>query len=159
MRTTPTFVKTTGVLIAVGALVSLSAAPAQAGGTVQHIRTFMTGAQEAPGPGDSDGLGIFSAITTPNSLCYVMTAKKIEPAAAAHIHKAPVGVPGDIVVGLQAPTSGFAMDCITTVPESENTTETLTMSELEAIRANPSDYYVNVHNELFPAGAIRGQLH
>ena len=159
MRTTPTLAKIIVLLTAVGALAALSAVPAQATGNVQHLRTFMTGAQEAPGPGDPDGLGIFSAVTTPHSLCYVITAKRIAPAAAAHIHAAPAGVPGDIVVGLEAPTSGFAMDCISTVPEAENTTETLTMSELAAIRANPSDYYVNVHNEPFQAGAIRGQLH
>ncbi len=36
---------------------------------------------------------------------------------------------------------------------------TTTTPELAAdIGANPSDYYVNVHNPAFPAGAIRGQL-
>jgi hypothetical protein len=40
-----------------------------------------------------------------------------------------------------------------------NSTAVLTVSELAAIRANPDQFYVNVHNTPFPAGAIRGQLH
>jgi hypothetical protein len=35
----------------------------------------------------------------------------------------------------------------------------LLQSELDAIIADPSNYYVNVHNSPFPDGAIRGQLH
>jgi hypothetical protein len=32
-------------------------------------------------------------------------------------------------------------------------------SAIEAIRKNPSGYYVNVHTAKYPAGAARGQLH
>jgi len=31
-------------------------------------------------------------------------------------------------------------------------------ADLDAIIANPAGYYVNIHTEDFPAGAIRGQL-
>ena len=34
-----------------------------------------------------------------------------------------------------------------------------TQDVIDAIRNDPSNYYVNVHNEDLPAGAARGQLH
>ena len=29
---------------------------------------------------------------------------------------------------------------------------------IEAIRTSPANYYVNVHNAVYPDGAVRGQL-
>ena len=75
-----------------------------------------------------------------------------------HIHAAPVGEPGGIVVGLETPDPRTSHGCITAVPDDQNTVDTLTESELAAIVADPSAFYVNVHNTPFPAGAIRGQL-
>ncbi|MGH3482317.1 MAG: CHRD domain-containing protein [Nocardioidaceae bacterium] len=143
------------------AVATLSIAPPASAstGNVQVLSTFLTGAQEVPGPGDANGFGAFAAVTKGDKLCYALTARRIEPATLAHIHAGPRGVAGGIVVALQAPTSGFSADCITTVPEDQNTMDTLTDSELAAIRANPSQFYVNVHNDPFRAGAIRGQLH
>jgi hypothetical protein len=118
----------------------------------------MTGAAEVPGPGDPDGRGVFVAVVKGDKLCYVIAANRIEAPIAAHIHVGAPNVAGPIVVGLQPPNRAAA-DCILTVPDAENSTETLTESELAAIVATPSNYYVNVHTPLFPAGAIRGQLH
>jgi hypothetical protein len=70
------------------------------------------------------------------------------PATAAHIHQAPAGVAGPVVVPLPTPdASGMAKGCIT-----------VQRSLVEAILANPAGYYANVHTTDFPAGAIRGQL-
>ena len=144
------------------AVATLSIAPPASAsastGKVQVLSTFLIGATEVPGPGDANGFGAFAAVTKGDKLCYVLTARKIEPATLAHIHAGPRGVAGGIVVALRAPTKGFSADCITTVPEDQNSMDTLTDSELAAIRANPSQFYVNVHNDPFPAGAIRGQL-
>ncbi len=37
-------------------------------------------------------------------------------------------------------------------------TRIVTQAEIDAILANPSGFYINVHTTDFPGGAIRGQL-
>ena len=69
------------------------------------------------------------------------------PATAAHIHIAPPGSAGPIVVPLNPPTSGQSQGCATVSYQ-------LAVNLVQ----NPDDYYVNVHNADFPGGALRGQL-
>jgi CHRD domain len=109
----------------------------------------MTGAEEAPGPGDPDGAGtaVFTFNPGQAMVCFELTVSNIVPATAAHIHRAPVGSPGPIVVGLTPPTSGTSSGCA-------SADRALVIAILE----HPEEYYVNVHNAVFPAGAVRGQL-
>ena len=80
-------------------------------------------------------------------VCFELTAENIDPATAAHIHVAPVGVPGPIVVPLTPPTDGSSSGCVSVDREL-----------IKQLIQAPGEYYVNVHNPAFPAGAIRGQL-
>jgi hypothetical protein len=136
-------------LVAASAVVMLTAAPvAQATDTKPTVlSTVMTGAVEVPGPGDPDGRGFFVAVVKGDKLCYAIAADKIAPATAAHIHVGAVGVAGPVVVPLQPPNK-VAAECVKPAADV-----------LAAIVETPSNYYVNVHNAEFPAGAIRGQLH
>jgi hypothetical protein len=149
-------------LLTVGTLAVTTSAPASAEGDSdrKHVAAAvvrLNGAQETQ-PADPDGSGIFAFVAFDSKLCYVLTARRIEPATAAHIHAGGRGVAGDIVVGLRPPTEGLSADCITAVPGTSPDLNVLLQSELDAIIARPSDFYVNVHNDPFPAGAIRGQL-
>ncbi len=65
----------------------------------------------------------------------------------------PNGDPLTVLVDVP-PADGTAGDCLTDGEEGKFA-EGTTAAE---ILANPEDYYVNVHNEAFPNGAIRGQL-
>ena len=135
-------------IIATGAF----AQPATEGG--RKFTTELTGEAEVtaagvPNQGDLDGTG--TAELTINvgqgRICYSIKVSGIAPAAAAHIHEAPATTTGPIVVPLQAPTDGSSSACATVDRELA-----------KEILKSPADYYVNVHNPDFPAGALRGQL-
>ena len=128
----------------VGAAGGRASAPA-----ARTLSTVLTGAQEVPGPGDPDGIGFARLTLDPErgTICYTLLVANIAPATAAHIHRAPPGQAGPVVVTLTPPTRGIAADCVTVEP-----------ALVRAIAQNPSNYYVNVHNAEYPAGALRGQL-
>jgi CHRD domain len=63
----------------------------------------------------------------------------------AHIHKGKAGKAGDIVVPFGA---SYKREGCTSAKKTL----------VAAILAKPGNYYVNVHNDAYPAGAVRGQL-
>ena len=135
------------IVLGLVALMAASVGSVSAGGRPSVVD--MTGAPEAPGPGDPDGSGTAWVWINPGQgeVCYVLEVEDIEPSAAAHIHIAPVGSPGPVVIPLNAPTSGTSSGCASA-----------DRSLLVAILVDPSAYYVNVHNADFGGGAVRGQL-
>jgi hypothetical protein len=143
------------VLLAASVVTLAMAAAALAGDGGRPLSTEMTGAQEAPGPGDADATG--SADLRLNQgqrrICFDLEWANIDGTVfAAHIHVAPTGVPGPIVVPLFSGT--FAG-----TDEASGCVHDLDRGLVKAIRKDPSAYYVNVHSQPdFPNGAIRGQL-
>ncbi len=117
----------------------------------QEFSIEMTGAEEAPGPGDPDASGMANITINLNKrqVCFALMVSDMGPATAAHIHIAPPGEPGPVVVPLNPPpTDGSSTGCANNVDRRL----------LRNILRNPGAYYVNVHNEEFPGGAVRGQL-
>ena len=110
----------------------------------QHHVT-LTGAKETQ-TADPNGSGEFSWSLDGTRLCYLLTAKKIGTAAAAHIHRGAVGVAGPVRVELTAPNPA-SVGC-----------KTISSALATALRDHPRRFYVNVHTAAFPNGAIRAQL-
>ncbi|MDQ3004144.1 MAG: CHRD domain-containing protein [Chloroflexota bacterium] len=139
--------KNTLLIMMVLAVLALASIAADGG---RKFTTTLTGAAEVPGPGDPDGSGTATLRLNPGQgeVCFDLAVSDIAPATAAHIHVAPAGVAGPVVVGLTAPTSGSSSGCISGVDRDL----------IKAIIQNPEQYYVNVHNTEYPAGAVRGQL-
>ena len=135
-----------GALAAAPFLSPSTDAAAQEGGRPYTVQ--MTGAAEVPGPGDPDGSGTatFRINAGQGRVCYTLTVEDIEPATAAHIHRVPPD-PGPVVVPLNAPTDGSSEGCAT-----------VTRALAQELIRHPERFYVNVHNDDFPGGAVRGNL-
>lgn len=141
-------IKTMLPLAAASALLAV-AGPVSAEEGGRPISVEMTGGAERPGPGDADGAGTATFRINPGQtqLCYTLTVANIDAATAAHIHKAPPTEAGPVVVPLEAPADGSSEACAE-----------ITRELAKDLIQSPGDYYVNVHNAAFPAGAVRGQL-
>ena len=151
-------------LVVLSLIVGLAAA-----GTVSardrtvNITARLVGAQEVP-PADPDGRAkaTLRINVDAGEVCFVLKNFKDTGAPnRGHIHKAPAGSNGPIVVPffdlqtaasatdprLDALEDGRLADCVPGDP-----------AILADIVANPDQYYVNVHNARFPAGSLRCQL-
>ncbi|MGH3035474.1 MAG: CHRD domain-containing protein [Gaiellaceae bacterium] len=135
--------------------VGLVAVPALADDGGRPFTTALTGAAEAPGPGDPNASGTASLRLNPGQgeVCFDLSWADIDGEVfAAHIHVAPAGSPGPIVVPLFTGSfvgTGNLSDCV----------EGVDRGLIRVIIQNPEAYYVNVHSRPnFPGGAIRGQL-
>jgi hypothetical protein len=127
------------IIVAMLALASIAAD----GG--RKFTTNLTGAAEVPGPGDPDGSGTASLSLNPGTgeVCWEISVTDIGAPTAAHIHVGAEGVAGGVVVPL-LPVEGGCVD--------------VDRSLILNIIQHPEEYYVNVHNDEYPPGALRGQL-
>ena len=136
------------LLIATAAMGGLAALPAAAqfGGpppppnTGVPLFTSLTGGA---------GSGSVTVVVDPpkGTVCYIMNVAGLDNVTAAHIHKGGPGENGPPVVPLEAPAGGASGGCVPVTAEVS-----------AALLANPGGYYVNVHTQALPSGAIRGQL-
>jgi hypothetical protein len=116
----------------------------------------LRGFNEVPTLGDPDGLGQARVRLHGTEVCFAIRWQEIASPTLAHIHSGAAGVPGPVVVNFLHDLAGPLPDTINAV---DGCVHDVDAQLVRAIREHPSNYYVNVHNADFPAGAIRGQLH
>jgi hypothetical protein len=111
--------------------------------------TRLNNHQETTGA-DGGAKGSFRYRIDGGMLCYRLQVRGLtQPATAAHIHLAPKGVAGGVVVPLTISNAATftTTTCVSADPQL-----------LAAIAADPRSYYVNVHTATYPGGEVRGQL-
>ena len=109
---------------------------------------------------DVDGRGRAVVRIDPRArtACFNVTWRNLDDQPfAAHIHEGAAGVSGGIVVHFfdaPAPDQGIPDQIAGVQGCARNQPRTILRDILES----PRQFYVNVHTETFPGGAIRGQL-
>src|SRR5438046_3163852 len=121
------------------------------------LEAQLDGRQEVPVPGkppvgDPKGSATGLIRVQGNRVTFAFSWKGISAPTLGHIHQGVAGTNGDVKVPLFA------------TPMPDNITAAagvLTVSDpaiADALRANPTGFYLNLHTKEFPGGAVRGQL-
>ena len=135
-------------------LPSIGSAPASAQG-LQFFAVLLGGNEvnmttgEADA-GDKNGYGAAYVVLTESELCYAIVVHNIGNPTAAHIHAARAGINGGIFIPLDPPASGDSGHISDCIPATSN--------QRNQLRNKTNKFYINVHNNAFPNGALRGQL-
>jgi hypothetical protein len=121
-------------------------------GTAASLKAALSPAEEVPGPGVKDGVGAALVDIAGPKICSDLKVTMGEMPLKAHIHQGVKGASGPVVVDLKPEfTAGeAAYTSKTCVETTEDTAAQLI--------ADPAGYYLNVHSDGHPDGAMRGQL-
>jgi hypothetical protein len=134
-------------------LVVCCSAAATAAAQTPWFAAHLAGDREVDSPGDADGWGLGVVGVGAGTVTYYVWVTDISQPSMAHIHAAPAGQGGTVVVDFAAtftevgPNTYVATGTVAAEPGTTG-----------ALLDNPAGFYVNVHNADHPAGAVRGQV-
>jgi hypothetical protein len=126
---------------------SHAARPHRTAGPIYHLK--LTGRAETP-PGAPTGAGdaVIALHDKAHQVCWRFShLHGFSGATFSHIHKAPAGKSGPIVVPLSTGRKLHHRGCVHTGA-----------AVLAGIAKDPHAYYVNIHSKAYPGGAVRAQL-
>jgi hypothetical protein len=129
----------------------VSLAPASFAGTADQFTVPLSGDQVVPGPGDPDGGGgVFVTLgSKTGTVCFFAdTANISTPLTGVHLHRGLRGAAGQVIVDLHGPSNDPDVSgCLN-----------LDRDLVRDISRHRDNYYIDMHNEELPDGALRGQL-
>jgi hypothetical protein len=139
-----------GLVMIVALLVVAALTPTPAFATQNtNFGAALSGDQVVPGPGAPDGSAVAAGTLWPQRPSHVCvglgSVQGAQPPFTAHIHHAPAGQTGPIVATLEFGTFGSSCGDID-------------KRVLQDITSNFDQYYLDIHTDEFPDGAMRGQL-
>jgi PKD repeat protein len=124
-----------------GQVLGNGAAPSALAGT-------LNGDREVGDPGDPDGEGFATVIFDDREAHFYFHAMNTLEPSAAHVHRGNASENGSIAID---PSATFNQGVAVASVEVDD-------DLAREILASPHNFYFNIHNSEFPAGAVRGQL-
>ena len=154
------------VFVAAAVLATLAFGTAQAHGDHDHggfgpfdpqsgneiFSASLLGANEVGNAGDANGFGsaLISIDRDTNTVNYSLSFANLSTVTAAHIHAGPAGVNGPVKVNFTFPAGTAGAGAFS---------GSVVDADAEFITAlSAANFYVNIHTNEFPGGALRGQL-
>ena len=137
-------------VLALAGIAGAASAPALADDHLRMVSASLFGMEEVGHNGaDDEASGDFTGEIDleAGTLCYYLDIEGLDDVTAAHVHKGKKGENGPPVVVLD-----------TDNPDGDERCAEVEADLLADIARNEDDYYVNVHTQAHPAGAIRGQF-
>ncbi|MGW9119376.1 CHRD domain-containing protein [Streptomyces sp. NPDC055663] len=139
-----------------GARVSTAAAEAARAPAVSLIArlTGDQGVQKKKGPavGDKDGKAVALIKVKGDRVTFALTWNGIGRPTRGHLHQGQAGSDG----GVKAELFGTAMPASVNSAAGQTTMSSAALAR--RLRTSPESFYVDLHSEEFPGGAVRGQL-
>jgi CHRD domain len=147
------------VVLSLLAWVAASVAPAKSGRSVMCVlHARMTAQNETTGSTSTAKGHVVIKVREDGTIAFKTQINNpgAETFVAGHIHQAPVGVAGPVVVPLfVSPSPATSAHHI---KQSGSAIANAGTTGADLCR-DPGAYYANYHTTAFPGGAIRGQLH
>ncbi|MFI7610891.1 CHRD domain-containing protein [Nonomuraea terrae] len=100
---------------------------------------------------DRNGLAVAKFRIQGNRLYFLVQWKNVAKPTAFHIHRGKAGVNGPVVIDLLANGKTRGNTSVGSVVVKD-------AGVLNGIKANPKNWYANLHTKQFADGAVRGQL-
>jgi hypothetical protein len=122
----------------------------------RNLKANANAAQEVQVPGgplvgDANGRARWALKATPRKLRYSTTWRRLDAPTAGHVHKAPAGANGAVVLDLFGALPDSFSGVAGRLPAPSRRV-------LKGLWNNPAGFYTNIHTAEFPGGAVRGQL-
>ncbi|GAA0700535.1 hypothetical protein GCM10010193_64120 [Kitasatospora atroaurantiaca] len=122
-----------------------------------YFQARLSGRNEVPAPGgkavnDPDGSAVAIIKVKGPVVSFALGWKGMQAPSLIHIHQGRPGVNGDVKANL---TTTALPESVTAAAGAVNVSDP---AALDALRGDPSGFYVNLHTPEFPGGAVRGQL-